>query len=335
MYISQNVYDRDARYIDLSDQDFFHEAIKIAKRKYEDDKSNEIIYTDEDIEQIKKNQTPVFFASNLTKRSNQEIFVRRRGLKDRLRRKYLIIDADFNQGEEEQSQELFDKAISLAEEYETPIVIYPSASYPLKPRYRIIFFVKRMLNATSYKKAMIWLYSELETKATDRSDFYITGNNNAPIFFNEAQLDKIIDTTQNKDLKPLNNKLWSHIKVKKERSQQDYQLKTEYDRYPIKKDEFTRMMSFMSIDSYDEFWKFSYSLLRAEINDQITHDQALNAMKMISQVAPNDETQLQWEQDNINKYQSFKSGVEDGTIDLKRSLPLVRYDEYIQAMMND
>lgn len=128
MYISQNVYDRDARYIDLSDQDFFHEAIKIAKRKYEDDKSNEIIYTDEDIEQIKKNQTPVFFASNLTKRSNQEIFVRRRGLKDRLRRKYLIIDADFNQGEEEQSQELFDKAISLAEEYETPIVIYPSAS---------------------------------------------------------------------------------------------------------------------------------------------------------------------------------------------------------------
>lgn len=335
MYISQNVYDRDARYIDLSDQDFFHEAIKIAKRKYEDDKSNEIIYTDEDIEQIKKNQTPVFFASNLTKRSNQEIFVRRRGLKDRLRRKYLIIDADFNQGEEEQSQELFDKAISLAEEYETPIVIYPSASYPLKPRYRIIFFVKRMLNATSYKKAMIWLYSELETEATDRSDFYITGNNNAPIFFNEAQLDKIIDTTQNKDLKPLNNKLWSHIKVKKERSQQDYQLKTEYDRYPIKKDEFIRMMSFMSIDSYDEFWKFSYSLLRAEINDQITHDQALDAMKMISQVAPNDETQLQWEQDNINKYQSFKSGVEDGTIDLKRSLPLVRYDEYIQAMMND
>ena len=335
MYISQNVYDRDARYIDLSDQDFFHEAIKIAKRKYEDDKSNEIIYTDEDIEQIKKNQTPVFFASNLTKRSNQEIFVRRRGLKDRLRRKYLIIDADFDQGEEEQSQELFDKAISLAEEYETPIVIYPSASYPLKPRYRIIFFVKRMLNATSYKKAMIWLYSELETEATDRSDFYITGNNNAPIFFNEAQLDKIIDTTQNKDLKPLNNKLWSHIKVKKERSQQDYQLKTEYDRYPIKKDEFTRMMSFMSIDSYDEFWKFSYSLLRAEVNDQITHDQALDAMKMISQVAPNDETQLQWEQDNINKYQSFKSGVEDGTIDLKRSLPLVRYDEYIQAMMND
>lgn len=335
MYISQNVYDRDARYIDLSDQDFFHEAIKIAKRKYEDDKSNEIIYTDEDIEQIKKNQTPVFFASNLTKRSNQEIFVRRRGLKDRLRRKYLIIDADFNQGEEEQSQKLFDKAISLAEEYETPIVIYPSASYPLKPRYRIIFFVKRMLNATSYKKAMIWLYSELETEATDRSDFYITGNNNAPIFFNEAQLDKIIDTTQNKDLKPLNNKLWSHIKIKKERSQQDYQLKTEYDRYPIKKDEFTRMMSFMSIDSYDEFWKFSYSLLRAEINDQITHDQALDAMKMISQVAPNDETQLQWEQDNINKYQSFKSGVEDGTIDLKRSLPLVRYDEYIQAMMNN
>ena len=335
MYVSQNVYDRDARYIDLSDQDFFHEAIKIAKRKYEDDKLNEIIYTDEDIEQIKKNQTPVFFASNLTKRSNQEIFVRRRGLKDRLRRKYLIIDADFNQGEEEQSQELFDKAISFAEEYETPIVIYPSASYPLKPRYRIIFFVKRMLNATSYKKAMIWLYSELETEATDRSDFYITGNNNSPIFFNEAQLDKIIDTTQNKDLKPLNNKLWSHIKVKKERSQEDYQLKTEYDRYLIEKDEFTRMMSFMNIDSYDEFWKFSYSLLRAEVNDQITHDQALDAMKIISQVAPNDETQLQWEQDNINKYQSFKSGVEDGTIDLKRSLPLVRYDEYIQAMMND
>lgn len=335
MYVSQNVYDRDARYIDLSDQDFFHEAIKIAKRKYEDDKLNEIIYTDEDIEQIKKNQTPVFFASNLTKRSNQEIFVRRRGLKDRLRRKYLIIDADFNQGEEEQSQELFDKAISLAEEYKTPIVIYPSASYPLKPRYRIVFFVKRMLNATSYKKAMIWLYSELETEATDRSDFYITGNNNAPIFFNEAQLDKIIDTTQNKDLKPLNNKLWSHIKVKKERSQEDYQLKTEYDRYLIEKDEFTRMMSFMNIDSYDEFWKFSYSLLRAEVNDQITHDQALDAMKIISQVAPNDETQLQWEQDNINKYQSFKSGVEDGTIDLKRSLPLVRYDEYIQAMMND
>ena len=335
MYISQNVYDNDARYIDLNDLDFFHESLKIAKQKYSKDKSNDIIYTNNDIDDIKKNQTPVFFASNLTKRTDQEIFVKRRGLKDRLRRKFLIIDADFNKGEEEESQELFDKAINLAEEYQTPIVIYPSASYPSKPRYRIIFFVKRMLNATSYKKAMTWLYNQLDVEVKDQGDFYITSNNNAPIFFNDAQLDKIVDTTQNEELNPLENKLWSNIKVKKEKKNSDYKLKTVYDRYDISSIEFEKMMELMKIDSYDEFWKFTYSLLRAEENDQITEDQSLKAMSIISKSAPNEEIALSWEQDNIKFYQNFKAGVANGSIDLKKSLPLTRYDEYIQVIVQD
>ena len=335
MYISQNVYDTDARYIDLTDLDFFHESIKIAKEKYSKDKSNDIIYTDNDIDNIKKNQTPVFFASNLTKRTNQEIFVKRRGLKDRLRRKFLIIDADFNKGEEKESQELFDKAINLANEFKTPIVIYPSASYPSKPRYRIVFFVRRLLNATSYKKAMTWLYDQLNVDVKDQGDFYITSNNNAPIFFNDAQLDKIVDTTQDEELNPLENKLWSHIKVKKEKNQSDYKLKTSYDRYEITSKEFEKMMELMKIDSYDEFWKFAYSLLRAEKNEQITEDQSLKAMSIISKSAPNKETAISWEQDNINLYQNFKAGVDNGSIDLKKSLPLTRYDEYIQVIIDD
>lgn len=335
MYVSQNVYDKDARYIDLSDTDFFHEAIKIAKKKYETDKSNEIIYTDKDIDDIKKNQTPVFFASNLTKRTSKEIFVRRKGLKDRLRRKYLIIDADFDEGEEQQSQELFDKAINLADEYQTPIVIYPSASYPSKPRYRIVFFAVRLMNSTGYRRAMTWLYDQLGVDVTDKGDFYITSNNNAPIFFNDAQLDKIVDTTQQEGLELLDTKLWSHIKVPQERPKKEFKLTTEYDRYEITDIEFTKMMSLMSIDTYDEFWKFAYSLIRAEKNNQITNEQALEAMSIIAQSAPNKETQIQWEQDNSNMYQNFKSGVESGSIDITRSLPLTRYDEYIQVIIDD
>ena len=335
MYISQNVYDLDVRYIDLNDLDFFHESIKLAKEKYNLDKLNDIVYTDKDIDYIKKTQTPVFFASNLSKRSNNEIFVKRKGLKDRLRRKFLIIDADFDKGEEDQSQELFNKAINLSKEYNTPLVIYPSASYPTKPRYRVVFFVKRMLNATSYKKAMTWLYEQLNVDVTDKSDFYITSNNNAPIFFNDAQIDKIIDTTQDENLEPLNNKLWSHIKVKNESKKQDYKLTTEYDMYEISKKEFTSMMKLMTIDSYDDFWKFAYSILRAEKNNQINEDQALEAMKLITSSAPNDETALLWEQDNINFYQKFKSNYESGSIDISKSLPLTRYDEYIQVLVNE
>lgn len=334
MYIIQNVYGADARYIDLSDTDFFHYAIQIAKNKYSEDKKNNIIYTSDDIDDIKKNQTPVFFASNLSKRTDQEIYVKRRGLKDRLRRKYLIIDADFDPGEEEQSEELFNKSIELANKYKTPIVIYPTASYPIKPRYRIVFFVKRMLNETSYEKAMRWLYSELETEANDNDDYRITGNNNAPIFFNDEQLEKIVDTTQDDNLELLDNKLWKDIKVRKKRSQssKNKKLNTSHDKVKITDEEFVKMMKLVRIDTYDEFWKFVFTLIRAEKTNQITEEQSKKAMELITHTAPNKETALMWENSNLNTYLNSKARVENGSVDLSLSVPLASMPEYLQVL---
>lgn len=334
MYIVQNVYGTDARYIDLSDPDFFHYSLQIAKNKFNEDKQNDVVYTSNDIEEIKKNQTPVFFASNLSKRTDKEIFVKRKGLKDRLRRKYLIIDADFSRDEKEESEILFNKVIDLANRYQTPLVIYPTASYPEKPRFRVVFFVKRMLNETSYEKAMRWLYNELDTVANDNDDYRITGNNNAPIFFNDAQLDKIVDTTQDEDLQLLDNKLWKDIKVKKKKNRVANNSFNKYDRFTIKDEEFIEMLQIVKIDTYDEFWKFVYSLIRAEKAGQITEDQSKAAMGIITHRAPNEETALQWEGDNLNFYRNSKSRVDSGLVDVTRAMPITSMSEYAEAIQN-
>ena len=67
------------------------------------------------------------------------------------------------------------KLIKFAENYNTPIVIYPTISFPEKPRFRVVFFVKRQLNEKNYFKA-----SEQRLKNTKpiEDDFLDTLKNN-------------------------------------------------------------------------------------------------------------------------------------------------------------
>ena len=64
-------------------------------------------------------------------------------MNERARNRYLIIDADYDVGEEDKSQELYDKLIALAKKHNTKLVIYPTISYPTKPRFRAVLFTKK------------------------------------------------------------------------------------------------------------------------------------------------------------------------------------------------
>jgi len=334
MYVTKNLSQTHAQYIDLSDPEFFHQAIKIAINRYKNDIKNDIIYTQDDIDNIKKYKTPAIFGTTVYKKEAGDVFFPRKEFgNDKLRRKYLIIDADFNKEEEGISDYLRYKLIKLAENYNTPIVIYPTISFPEKPRFRVVFFVKRQLNEKNYFKAMSWLYGQIGIEPLDPNDMRINNSNNAPVFTNESQIENIIDTTQADNLEYLDNKLWKDYKAPKKRT---FKSNDYFDKLTLHENEFYDAINKFNINDYDDFWKFANSIVRAEQANQINEKQALDAMEIIAKNASSNEEEFnQWRAGNIDFYQNSKSRAQSGSLNLNLAKPLMKYNEFKEIILND
>lgn len=332
MYITKNVFGTDARYIDLTDLDFFHEAIKLAKEQYFQTNGFDGLT----IEDIKKKYTPVIYASTVTKKTAEDTFISRKEMNTRAKRKYLIIDADFNSGEEKKSEDFYNKCIELGENLKTPIVIYPTISYPEKPRFRVVFFTKSSLGEASYWQAMIWLFQVLETTPTDQGDLKIKTPRNAPIFTNEQQIAKIYDTTQDKNLKPLESHHWKFIPKPKIRKIEENE-KSYKDDLPITsknlEDAINLFIKNNKLKEYSEFWKFLHSLARAEFYKQITNNQVLQVLSHVADSADDEVTKLKWKMDNKKLYTTERSRVFGDELLLSKAKSLLDYDEFKEVIL--
>lgn len=240
MYISRNLYDPVATYINLSDQEFFKEALKTATDNYyhhekelaEDEISDKF-------NRVKHAATPVFYATTVSKRTADDISRPRVELNDRLRRKFIVLDMDFAATDQDNSVALRELLIYFAKKFHCQLVIYPTPSYPEKPRFRAIVFTGSQLTEKTYWQAAHWLtdmlmhpdriYSAADVKngkvdltgaikmAMSLSDKFdqgfdkIKSNNNLPVFINQAQVDAVysnLDDDEFKPLKPSADHLW-------------------------------------------------------------------------------------------------------------------------------
>lgn len=326
MYVSSNLYQKEAFYDSDKDYDFIHKSILVAKKNFELNKDVEL--DNEQVEKLKKQSTPIMYCSTVKsfKKSNDSV-ISREELMTRLSQRFIVIDADFNNGEEDESENLRVKCIKLSEQYDCKLIIYPTASYPFKPRFRAIFFVKRTMGNDEYFKAATWLFEKLEYKVTDINDFRIR-NTNLPYFTDESQLDFIYDNSQDKLKTTLDNKLWSEYEGRVIKS------KKIFDPSPLDKisfnDKSIKQLVESVIDSgiadeYNTFWPFINSLVRAHYFEQISDEGITTILEDVAEIGEDVIEKMRWKKENKTLYEKTKMKLLNDEDKLFASKPIIRY----------
>lgn len=337
MYVTEGLYKNYAEYIDLKDDVFFHQAIELAKERYYRDQEIFNEMTDEDFKKLKQ-KSIVVYASTVSNFTNDDILILRPEMNERARRKYLIIDADFKENETEESNELVQNLKQLAADLQTPLIIYPTMSYPSKPRFRAVLFVKNQLSEATYHQAISWLYFMLGVKATDDADYKIRSNNNAPFFVNQEQIDFIYDTTTDETLKPLDNSLWRSFD-KPRVSKTVVNPKNALDESKIS-DELLKQacVNFANSETakqFSTFWRLFHSLARAEYFGQLTESQIDKALEWVACVPGHEADRARWMIDNKTQYKHEKRRVFNNERLLLTARPIVNVKEFGNVFLED
>lgn len=365
MYMTKNVYQRNVTYYDGDDITIFHYLIEKAKSVFIENSNYFESLSDDEIKKLKKNNTPVIFASTVSSMKPAFDFsLIRSDMNDRARRRYLIIDADFDAGKEESSQYLYNKIIEVAKEHNTPLIIYPTVSYPEKPRFRAVMFTKNLLGAAEYYQAMSWWYDQLGifminknaradqdvyevleglekdlVDAADTSNTNIRSNNNAPFFVNFDQLEAIYDNTQAEGLELLEKSLWKEYDKPKLPKRQNFDDHNMLDEYKLS-DEFLdkAVHDFAKTDfakDYNTFWRFLHSVARAEDKKQITPEQVDKILNWVAETGDNNGKELVWKLNNRSQYAIERNRVLSIPSYYKSAAPLCAYPAFRDVLLDD
>lgn len=328
MYITNSMYDLYAKYVDLDDRTFFSRSVEIAKE-------NMFKLQEVEIDRIKQS-TPVCYMSSLSSQKDGEQIVLRKVLNSsRGRRKFLMIDADFEVGQEIDSEKLIERLKNFAERMKTPLLIYPTISYPEKPRFRAVILVKRGLNDSKYWCAMKWLYDELETEILDASDLRITANRNLPIFCNEEQVKAVYSTFDDMSLEPLDNSLWKDVKAPPKQELSEEQLadlkEVEYDEETLL--EGSKILAKRKIaKSYETFWHVVASIAAAVRLEQVDEEVAYEMLDNFAQ-AGEEQTKIRaWEIGNRELYNQFSTQYKEIPENIVKARPLNSFSEFVKAV---
>lgn len=330
MYVTTNLYESYARFIDVPDHEFFHHAVQAAIGRLEDGQLDDV-----DVDKIKQELTPVVYCSSVVSKTKDDNIITRTELNQRSTKKYLIIDADYNIGEEDESNRVRNRLLELSEELKCKLVLYPTVSYPLKPRFRAVLFATRSMNDVSYHQAMTWLYEQLGVSATDNNDFRVTTNHNLPVFTDEKQLEAIYDNTEDETYGFLDNTLWKlypKIKSKRSKKKQFVPTKSKYDDVKLSRFQVVQGAKELARNSemldYGYFWRVVHSVARAEIMGQITNELALTMMNIFASATTDDATRSDWEYSNRLEYNKTLGSLQGSEERLYKAKPLFSYDEW-------
>lgn len=365
MYLTKNVYQRNVTYYDGDDLEIFHYLLEKAKSVFIENSHYFETLSDDEISKLKKNETPVIFASTVASMKPEFDFsMIRADMNDRAKRRYLIIDADFDAGQEESSKYLYDKMIEVANEFKTPLIIYPTISYPKKPRFRAVMFTKTLLGEAEYYQAMTWWYNQLGildvnknktadkdlydvlegldkdlVDAADTSNKNIRSNNNAPFFTNFEQLDFIYDTTQDETLERLDRSLWQKFDKPALKKKINFDVYNPLDDYKLS-DEFLdkavhEFAKTAFAQDYSTFWRFLHSVARAEDKGQITSEQVDKVLTWVAETGDDNDKEFVWKLNNKAQYRIERDRVLAIPSYYKSARPLCSYPAFRDLLLED
>lgn len=330
IYISENLYQPVVKFIDVPDVDFFKLSLQAAIKQFET--RGEI---NENLDKFKRRHTPVIYASTVTKKRKEDDIMTRKSLNQRAKRRFIMIDVDLESGDIKTYNRLRKNLIDLSENLNTYLVIYPTVSYPEKPRFRAVLFTERLLDKKGYYQAVHWLYDEIDSPILDKGDLYMS-NNNAPLFTNNEQVDEIYSNLDDPDRTPLDNKLWkSYRKPKTKDDTPVDDVPTDLDEIELVEDVMTQLGDLIvekeRYTDYQDFWKFVHTLIRAEHFGQITEQQVVDVLERIADVSKDIITREKWKKDNVDFYMSERERLNE--TDIMLSKPLLRLEE-MQILMS-
>lgn len=341
MFVGENLYAKKLHYVDIGDADFFALATEAAVARFRLDSESE---NSESVDKV-KNSTPVVFNSTLSKidAGEESVIDRKMANDERARRKFLMIDADFDPGEEDDSRDLRDSVVRVAEDNGTPVLIYPTASYPDKPRFRAVLFTKRAMSAENYFQGMTWWFDQLGQEPNDPSDMRMSANRNAPRFTNQDQVDGVFTTIGGAGLELLDNKLWSkYPKPKKRRPRSS--TAGESPEVFAKKHGITLDPSLVvglteskiaasgQYNTRDNSWRFTESVADAVRTGLVSATVGEQIMEALATSAPNESVRKKWVEGNIATMHAEVDNLNNNPDRLEWVKPLFSYRELLQAV---
>lgn len=324
MFVAASVYARSVQFIDMSDIEFFEESLRLAKTR---------VTVDAD-----KMRSPVVFASTLSKLTKTECESVSRSLmsSSRARRRFIMLDVDYNPGEESKLRSLALNVRDLAKHYKTPCLVYPTLSYPAKPRVRVVFFAKRVMTAASYYKAVMWLSDQLGYEITDVADADIRMNRNLPTFSNDDQVAAVWDNMSQVGQVPLDNKLWANVPGPPEKKFFKTYSSTYRDSVDLAFDvdalaeAIAEYAKRKNISTYAQVWRLVESIADEVRRGSLPSDNTSvdKLMSAIASVAPDSATYERWRLGNIELFDKLLDRLETGQRSAAFVKPLLSIDPH-------
>lgn len=337
MYYTKSVYKKRANYASMDTLVFFAKANALANQAFKEGK------------RVEKKEQIVVYGSSVkgfdpkTDGSVLRVELNSRGpLRD-----FIGIDWDFDKREDYKA--LKERICALSKEYQTPILFYPTTSYPTKPHCRTIFFLEEAIDAMGYAKAETWVEQKLGLDPEDEGNSNIKHPINAPSHCSKEAYEEsgwyvngkfVSDKEHPKEIcekmlqmKRLPSSLWEKTKPKNKRISVGKELPTHRvtnsERNALTDEEVQKGWAHLKEEmkkdtrcdftNYNNFFQFLHALARAEVVGRMTHQQAVNTLIFIAQ------GNRQYEQNNIKDYEVEFARVRDSQEKLEKALPITNY----------
>jgi len=324
MYFTKDMFQKYAHYQEMDSREFIHKMCAKAVNRYQKGVK------------LKKSEAPVIYGTTVKDfNPDEDNIIARVEMNDRgVLRDFIGIDWDFDEGDEDKLQNVLDNLLIFSKEHQTHVYIYPTDSYPRKPRVRTIIFTKNLMNGVEYAKAVTYIEKIVKESHNDEGNYNINHNFNLPVINNQAQYDKL--TVYIADgFGPLDNQLWQDIKPNKKGYAQNMNVKeipVSFDeKMPHTQKDVDDGLSQLSesmkkgtnkkldFDIWSNFFQFLHAIARAEVVGSITHDQALYILKTVAG------GNTKWEFKNIEDYKRELPRVKSNEVKLKRARLLSYY----------
>jgi len=225
----------------------------------------------------------------------------------------------------------------LIHQQEANVAMYPSISYPWKPRFRVVIDTKQWLDKKTYKKAVEHVIEYLGVDPHDESNYTLAKPLNSPLYLHESSARSVMFQTTKK---PLNltrigfdpeEVRRSHATKKATRLSSSPSKKNDDDQdepiAPYRSDQIIQAVdTFLAsdeareqIEDYDYFWRFAESLADAYMRELVDRDFIDYTLRT---VALGD---AQWEEDNLNVFETQLSKLEESPDKRQLVRPLSTY----------
>lgn len=307
---------------------FFKKSCVLAKKAY----NNGVSFS-------KTKDAPVLYSTTVKNFNSQydNIIFRKELNKRGALRDFIGIDWDLNEGENDKLKKAIIGFKKFSEKYNASYIVYPTSSFPKKPRIRSVFFVDKLLNDDDYAKGVTFILKEIGVDPNDDNNYDVKHQFNLPVFNNEYQL-KMVKIVEKNNLK---FELFKDVKVSSKNKKSkikkiknypligiDYELEKQKRTDSDVEKAIDNILSEMekgkkSIFDFDDYnnvvVKFMHSLARAEFIGAINREQSEKILIAIAQ------GNSDYERNNIKDYDIEFNRVSSDETQLKLACPFQRY----------